>query len=76
MNKEQIRIRCPKCNHLREGFDQVGNNLFLTPECVFITFKCLNCQHKFQVEFEATGKFYGADNNNEIERTFGLKNIL
>lgn len=66
------RIRCPKCNHLREGFCQSGNNLFLTPELLFITFECLNCHHKFQVEYETTGKFYGAGKNNEVERAVGV----
>lgn len=64
-----LRIRCPKCNHLREGFAQKNCNLFLTAELLFITLECLNCHHEFQVEYEATGRFSGAGKNNEVERT-------
>lgn len=68
-----MRIRCPKCNHLREGFSQIRGNLFITAELLFVTLECLNCHHAFQVEYEATGRFYGAGKNNEVERTAVIK---
>lgn len=55
------RLKCPFCNHLREGFAladaPVNRKWFPIVEIVYIKFQCLNCKKEFRARYSFSGEF-------------------
>lgn len=51
--EQEIRLRCPKCNHLRKGFSLSDNGraVWFTSEKVCFTMQCMDCRHEFYTYF-------------------------
>jgi len=52
----EIRLRCPKCGHLRKGFSAGGSDRpqWFTAEKVCFTMECMECHHVFYAFYTYT----------------------